>query len=261
MHKRFPTARASAFPVQTVVSALPQPPPLGAPSLLSPRETAAAAPHSNHTHAVSAPVWPLAVPPHLFPSAPVAGPVGVVYPILVLHHVPQKERLSSLLSCPCRAPWTLLSRWTAATLGRPPGWPPCRCHAPPWCGPTAPVRGSPAPPAAGWRPACAPDRGRLRCSAAAAHAVLRSAGQPRQTHLAAGQHCPWSRSAAAVLNTCSTDALAEMLRFLKRCFWPFAWDSGAGSGGGFAGAAKVFLEGESDAAMQASAAGAVAQPQ
>lgn len=52
-----------------------------------------------------------------------------------------------------------------------------------------------------------------------------------------------------------------MLRFLKRCFWPFAWDSGAGSGGGFAGAAKVFLEGESDAAMQASAAGAVAQPQ
>ncbi|KAL4421748.1 hypothetical protein ABPG77_009731 [Micractinium sp. CCAP 211/92] len=67
---------------------------------------------------------------------------------------------------------------------------------------------------------------------------------------------PLSRSAVVrpdgtVLNTCSTDALAEMLRFLKRCFWPFAWDSGAGIGGGFAGAAKVFLEGESDAAMQA----------
>ncbi|KAL4431445.1 hypothetical protein ABPG75_006701 [Micractinium tetrahymenae] len=59
------------------------------------------------------------------------------------------------------------------------------------------------------------------------------------------------RPDGTVLNTCSTDALAEMLRFLKRCFWPFAWDSTAGSGGGFAAAARVFLEGESDAAMQA----------
>jgi hypothetical protein len=55
----------------------------------------------------------------------------------------------------------------------------------------------------------------------------------------------------AVLNACTTDALTEMLRFLKRCYWPFAWNSAAG--GGFVGAASVFLEGESDAAMQARA--------
>lgn len=54
-----------------------------------------------------------------------------------------------------------------------------------------------------------------------------------------------------VLNTCSSDALVEMLRFLKRSFWPFPWETPAGPGprlrnrgleaGGFLGAAQVGL--------------------
>jgi hypothetical protein len=43
------------------------------------------------------------------------------------------------------------------------------------------------------------------------------------------------------LNTCTTEALQEMLRLLKRAFWPCAWDTGldpptgggVGSAGGF----------------------------
>ncbi|KAI3424327.1 hypothetical protein D9Q98_009880 [Chlorella vulgaris] len=54
-----------------------------------------------------------------------------------------------------------------------------------------------------------------------------------------------------VLNTCTSEALQETLRFLKRCYWPFPWSSAGGGYGGFVGAATVFLEGESDAAMQA----------
>ena len=43
------------------------------------------------------------------------------------------------------------------------------------------------------------------------------------------------------LNTCTSEALIEMLQFLKRAFWPFPWDTSSekGSGGGFAGAAQV----------------------
>lgn len=43
----------------------------------------------------------------------------------------------------------------------------------------------------------------------------------------------------AVLNTCSADALAELLTHLKRAYWPFSWDTrvddgdGRGSHGGF----------------------------
>lgn len=64
----------------------------------------------------------------------------------------------------------------------------------------------------------------------------------------------------SLLNTCTSDAILQMLRFLKRAYWPFAWDSsqglaadsrGLGIGGGFPAAAKVALEGEADAAMQA----------
>lgn len=54
-----------------------------------------------------------------------------------------------------------------------------------------------------------------------------------------------------MLNTCTSEALQETLRFLKRCYWPFPWSSAGGGYGGFVGAATVFLEGESDAAMQA----------
>lgn len=37
----------------------------------------------------------------------------------------------------------------------------------------------------------------------------------------------------AMLNLCSQDVLLEVLRFLKRAYWPFAWDSSGGpeSGG------------------------------
>ena len=46
----------------------------------------------------------------------------------------------------------------------------------------------------------------------------------------------------SMLNTCTSDALVEILRFLKRAFWPFPWNTGMMDGmrpGGFAGAAKV----------------------
>ncbi|PRW20351.1 hypothetical protein C2E21_9056 [Chlorella sorokiniana] len=56
------------------------------------------------------------------------------------------------------------------------------------------------------------------------------------------------RPDGTVLNTCTSEALAEVLRFLKRCYWPFKWDS---SSGGFASAASVFLEGEQDGEMEA----------
>ena len=32
-----------------------------------------------------------------------------------------------------------------------------------------------------------------------------------------------------MLNTCSRDVLLELLRFLKRAYWPFSWDSGSGA--------------------------------
>ncbi len=31
-----------------------------------------------------------------------------------------------------------------------------------------------------------------------------------------------------MLNTCSQDVLLELLRFLKRAYWPFSWDSAGG---------------------------------
>lgn len=69
-----------------------------------------------------------------------------------------------------------------------------------------------------------------------------------------------TRPDGSLLNTCTSDAIIQILRFLKRAYWPFAWDSsqglagdsrGLGIGGGFASAAQVALEGEADAAMQA----------
>jgi hypothetical protein len=52
---------------------------------------------------------------------------------------------------------------------------------------------------------------------------------------------------AAVLNTCSSEALAELLRHLKRAYWPFPWDTnvddpergGRGSLGGFRWAVQL----------------------
>lgn len=57
-----------------------------------------------------------------------------------------------------------------------------------------------------------------------------------------------TRPDGTLLNTCTSDAIIQILRFLKRSYWPFAWDSsqglaadsrGLGIGGGFAGAAQV----------------------
>jgi hypothetical protein len=42
-----------------------------------------------------------------------------------------------------------------------------------------------------------------------------------------------SRS-SLLLNTCSSEVLAELLRHLKRSYWPFSWDTSLGaSSGGF----------------------------
>ena len=53
-----------------------------------------------------------------------------------------------------------------------------------------------------------------------------------------------TRPDGTVLNTCSTDVLVEMLRFIKRAYWPFGWQSGTGpSAGGFTSAATVTMSG------------------
>jgi hypothetical protein len=52
-----------------------------------------------------------------------------------------------------------------------------------------------------------------------------------------------------LLNTCTSDALAQLLRHLKRAYWPFQWSTALdepahgvyGSGGGFAAAAENAL--------------------
>ena len=54
----------------------------------------------------------------------------------------------------------------------------------------------------------------------------------------------------SVLNTCASDVLVEMLRYLKRAYWPFPWETGVGSrspgswagGSGFLGASQVTLD-------------------
>ncbi|KAG2495265.1 hypothetical protein HYH03_006538 [Edaphochlamys debaryana] len=57
-----------------------------------------------------------------------------------------------------------------------------------------------------------------------------------------------------LLNTTTSEVLVEMLRHLKRSFWPFAWDSAAdptGSHGGFRAAAKAAAGEEMSAALAA----------
>lgn len=54
------------------------------------------------------------------------------------------------------------------------------------------------------------------------------------------------------LNLCSQLVLLEVLRFLKRAYWPFAWDSTVGpSSGGFRDAAKNILQGAASAELKA----------
>ncbi|KAK9806023.1 hypothetical protein WJX73_006325 [Symbiochloris irregularis] len=63
----------------------------------------------------------------------------------------------------------------------------------------------------------------------------------------------------SLLNTCSSNVLIEVLRYLKRAYFPFPWNTGVGDrtqgewagGSGFYGAAEVALEGEADAALKA----------
>lgn len=51
----------------------------------------------------------------------------------------------------------------------------------------------------------------------------------------------------SIINTCATEVLVEVLRYLKRAYWPFPWEAGAvdrrpddwAGGSGFLGAAKV----------------------
>lgn len=53
----------------------------------------------------------------------------------------------------------------------------------------------------------------------------------------------------SLLNTCSSNVLIEVLRYLKRAYWPFPWDTGVGDrsrgewagGSGFFGAAEVCM--------------------
>ncbi|CAL8467605.1 g7143 [Coccomyxa elongata] len=61
-----------------------------------------------------------------------------------------------------------------------------------------------------------------------------------------------TRADGRVLNTCSSDVLVEMLRFLKRAYWPFPWQSTPDNAtGGFLSAAMTWLEGEVRAELQA----------
>lgn len=49
-----------------------------------------------------------------------------------------------------------------------------------------------------------------------------------------------TRADGSMLNTCSSDVLVEVLRFLKRAYWPFPWQSTPDNAtGGFTSAATV----------------------
>lgn len=70
-----------------------------------------------------------------------------------------------------------------------------------------------------------------------------------------GEGPPAGRRRVA-LNTCSSEVLVELLRHLKRTYWPYAWDSSVDrqrmSSGGFRAAAKAALgSGEMTAALRA----------
>ena len=62
----------------------------------------------------------------------------------------------------------------------------------------------------------------------------------------------------SILNTCASDVLVEVLRYLKRAYWPFPWESGVGDrgagewagGSGFMGAAQVRLPPTQSSARQ-----------
>eukprot|EP00890_Picochlorum_soloecismus_P000692 jgi/Picsp_1/1623/NSC_05101-R1_protein len=47
-----------------------------------------------------------------------------------------------------------------------------------------------------------------------------------------------------ILNPCSYDALREILQYLVRSYWPFAWETGLVQSGGFESAANNFIDGQ-----------------
>ena len=52
------------------------------------------------------------------------------------------------------------------------------------------------------------------------------------TQMNAGIYSPSAKSSDATLvalNTCTSDALAELLRHLKRAYWPMPWDTSPGA--------------------------------
>lgn len=74
-----------------------------------------------------------------------------------------------------------------------------------------------------------------------AHVAIRGLNNP-------GSNIDAPSAASAVLNGCTSDALVECLRYLKRAYWPFPWNP---MSGGFPGAARAFLEGADSAEAEA----------
>jgi hypothetical protein len=68
-----------------------------------------------------------------------------------------------------------------------------------------------------------------------------SSGEPGTNSASSNTYASSSHSSQQLLNTCSSEALSELLRHLKRAYWPFPWDTnidcfdrgGRGSTGGF----------------------------
>jgi hypothetical protein len=66
----------------------------------------------------------------------------------------------------------------------------------------------------------------------------------REASISKDSTSPVEPEVVLALNMLSTDALAECLAHLKRAYWPFPWD---GRRGGFAGAARAWLDGADSA--------------
>ncbi|GMH45123.1 hypothetical protein BSKO_13080 [Bryopsis sp. KO-2023] len=74
---------------------------------------------------------------------------------------------------------------------------------------------------------------------------------PRAQVLAGMDRAVVLREDGVMLNTCSSDALIEVLQFLKRAFWPFEWDTNEQDGGGFRGAVAMLVDGEMSSDLEA----------
>lgn len=64
--------------------------------------------------------------------------------------------------------------------------------------------------------------------------VIRGFTERPQAHVLQGMsRSSTLRSDGLMLNTCSSDALVEVLQHLKRSFWTYPWNTNEGDGGGF----------------------------